>query len=467
MKVKAESPVPQSRIKKRIAVLGAGACGLCAAKTMAQSGFDVTIFEVGSQIGGLWCYENDNGLSSAYRTLHINTSRDVTRFHDLDFDEKTQYFPDHYDMHRYLVSYAQEFDLEKLIRFNTPIEKVEPLFDPSKGESPRWALHTQQGEVLEFDSVIAATGHLSVPAHVPMFQNDFTGEYVHAHHYREPEPYVGKRICIIGVGNSACDISGDVCATAKRCVLVARSGVVIVPKLLFGKPFTDITRMINRRWIPGWLRRKLVGWLMWIAHGDVSKLGFKKLSGERAHITSNGTIVTDVAYSRIEIKHGVERIEGKTIHFVDGTAEEFDVLIAATGYTIELPFVSRDIVPLEENRLELFKRMTRPEWPGLYLLGFFNLDSALNMVFEHQARWVREIEMGQAALPSVTEMHADIARKNHWQATHYRHSPRHTIEEEHVPYIMELEASIKQMRKLAAQSTSRATSRATRQDAAA
>jgi dimethylaniline monooxygenase (N-oxide forming) len=451
VKVKPEFPVPQTPINKRVAILGAGACGLCAAKTMAQSGFDVTIFEIGSQIGGLWCYENDNGMSSAYRTLHINTSRDVTRFHDLDFDQKTQYFPDHQDMHRYLVSYAQQFDLAKLIRFNTRIEAIKPLFEPNKGETPLWALHTENGDVLEFDTVIAATGHLTVPMHVPMFQNDFKGEYLHAHHYREPDSYVGKRICIIGVGNSACDISGDVCATAKRCVLVARSGVVIVPKLMFGKPFTDITRQINRRWIPAWLRRKLVGWLMWIAHGDVSKLGFKKLQGERAHITSNGTIVTDVAYSRVEIKQGVERIDGQMIHFVDGSSDEFDIIIAATGYQIELPFVSRDIVPLADNRLELFKRMTRPEWPGLYFLGFFNLDSALNMVFEHQARWVREIEMGSAVLPSTMEMHADIARKNHWQAKNYRHSSRHTIEEEHVPYILELAASVKQMRKRAAQ----------------
>lgn len=451
MKVKLESHIPQTPLKKRVAVLGAGACGLCAAKTMAQSGFDVTIFEIGTQIGGLWCFDNDNGMSSAYRTLHINTSRDVTRFHDLDFDEQTQYFPDHEDMHRYLVSYAERFDLVKLVRFNTRIDEIKPLFEPAKGEAPLWALHTEHGDVLEFDTVIAATGHLSVPLHVSMFQNDFTGEYLHAHYYREPDPYVGKRICIIGVGNSACDISGDVCATAKRCVLVARSGVVIVPKLLFGLPFTDITRQIQRPWIPAWLRRKLIGWLMWIAHGDVSKLGFKKLENERAHITSNGTIVTDVAYNRIQVKQGIERIEGQTIHFVDGTCDEFDILIAATGYQIELPFISSDIVPLEDNRLELFKRMTQPGWPGLYFLGFFNLDSALNMVYEHQARWVREIEMGYAVLPGELEMRADIARKNHWQATHYRHSTRHTIEEEHIPYILELAASVKQMRKLAQQ----------------
>ena len=239
-------------------------------------------------------------------------------------------------------------------------------------------------------------------------------------------------------------------------MLVARSGVVIVPKLLFGLPFTDITRKIQNRYLPEWLRRKLIGWLVWIAHGDTSKLGFKPLSGERAHITSNGTIVTDIAYNRIEIKQGVERIEGKTLHFVDGTAEEFDVIIAATGYLIDLPYISRDIIPLEDNRLDLYKRMAQPGWPGLYFPGFFNTDTALNLVYEHQARWIRDIELGYSALPDETAMRADIAAKNAWQSRLYRHSPRHTIEEEHVPYIKELENSLKDMRRRAAEKQTKA-----------
>ena len=430
---------------KRIAVIGAGACGLCAAKFLRQAGLNVTILEIGTQIGGMWCYENDNQRSSAYRTLHINTSRDVTRFHDLDFGPNVQFFPDHQDMHEYLVKYAEHFDIAKLIRYKTKVTNVSPLFDP-KTEAPLWKITFENGTSEVFDTVIAATGHLSVPMHVPMFQNNFKGEYLHAHYYREPEPYVGKRICIIGVGNSACDISGDVCATAKRCVLVARSGVLILPKLLFGMPFTDITRKIQRPWIPSSLRRRLTRLLTWLAHGSMTKLGFKPMES-RAHVTSNGTIVTDIAYSRIAVKQGVERIEGQTIYFVDGTAEEFDTLITATGYLIDLPFISREIVPLENNRLDLFKRMTRPNWPGLYLMGFFNLDSALNMVYEHQARWVLDIELGEAKLPSVPEMEADIKRKADWVKKYYRDSPRHTIEEEHVPYIQELKKSLKSMRR--------------------
>ena len=433
---------------KRIAVIGAGACGLCAAKYLSQAGFDVTIFEIGTQIGGLWCFMNDNQRSSAYRTLHINTSRGVTRFHDLDFDADVQAFPDHADMHAYLVKYARHFDLVRRIRFQSRVVDIRPLFDPETGEAPAWEVALEEGGTDRFDAVVVASGHLSVPLHVPMFHDDFTGEYVHGHDYKAPEPYVGKRICVIGVGNSACDIAGDVCVTAPRCVLVARSGVLILPKLFCGIPFTDITRRIQRPWIPAWLRRKLTAWLTYLVHGSMAKLGFKALD-KRAHVTSNGTIVTDIAYSRITVKQGIERIDGRTIHFVDGTAEEFDTLIAATGYLIDLPFISRDIVPLEDNRLELYKRMVQPGWPGLYLMGFFNTDTALNMVYEHQARWVRDIELGEARLPTKTEMKADMAAKRAWVEATYKDSPRHTIEEEHVPYIGELKTSLRRMRKAA------------------
>ena len=445
----ATAPVlPQTdHASKRIAVIGAGAAGICMAKYLRKVGFAVTIFEIGSQIGGMWCYQNDNGLSSAYRTLHINTSRGVTRFHDLDFDDDVQAFPDHWDMHRYLEKYAKHFNLVPLIRFNSRVADIRPAFDPAS-DPPRWDIVLEDGKTEEFDTVIAATGHLADPMHVPIFRDNFTGTYVHSHHYKEPEDFVGQRICVVGVGNSACDIASDVCVTSPRCVLVARSGAIILPKLFCGIPFTDITRKIQRPWIPGWLRRKLTGILTFLVHGNMQKLGFRPME-KRVHTTSNGTIVTDIAYSRIAVKHEIEKIDGKVLHFSDGTAEEFDTIIAATGYQIQLPFISRDIVPLEDNKLRLYKRMVQPGWPGLYFPGFFNTDTALNMVFEHQARWIRAVEMGEAVLPSDDDMWADIKAQERWVGERFKDTARHTIEEEHVVYLGALKKSLRLMKRLA------------------
>ena len=433
---------PNRRGSKRVAVIGAGACGICAAKYLLEVGFDVTLYEIGSQIGGLWCYQNDNGRSPAYRTLHINTSRGVTRFSDLDFDDATQPFPDHVDMHRYLVRYAEHFGVAPRIRFNSRVTQVRPAFDQAR-EPPKWEVELADGAVAAFDAVIVATGHLTKPLHAPELQR-FGGEYLHAHQYRAPEPYIGKRICVVGIGNTACDIASDVCVTSPKCALVARSGVLVLPKLLFGRAFTDITAQIQRPWIPRALRRRITRFLTWLAHGDMTKLGFKRPDA-LTHVTSNATVVTDIAYRRIFVKQGISGVEGKTIHFVDGTTGEFDVLIAATGYLIDLDIIPREVLQFADNRLELYMRIVPPEWPGLYFMGFFNTDTALNMVFEHQARWVRELLLENARLPDVEAMRQAIAERAAWYAGQYKKTIRHSIEEEHVRYLTDLRKTLKGM----------------------
>jgi dimethylaniline monooxygenase (N-oxide forming) len=430
----------QSAPPRRIAVIGAGASGLCCAKYLLQSGFeDLTVFEIGTQIGGLWCYQNDNGRSSAYRTLHINTARNLTNFSDLKFDDSVQTFPDHQDMHRYLVRYAERFDIRRRIRFKSRVVDLRAAAKYDRA-LPRWQIRLEDGTVEEYDRVIVAAGHLSKPLHVPQFQDCFEGEYLHSHYYREPEPFAGRRICVIGVGNSACDIASDVCVTSPRTVMVARSGVMIAPKLILGHAFTDITMKLYRKWIPDWLRRRIISFLVYLIHGRMTELGFKPLT-RRAHPTTSAVVVQHIAYRRIIVKQGIERIEGRRIYFSDGTSDEFDTMIACTGYLIDLEFVAPEVLQVKDNSIDLYKRICVPGWEGLYFMGMFNTTTALNLVFERQARWICAIERGESTLPSPEEMRADIEAKKRWIAKHYQSSPRHTIEEEHLYYLDELDKS--------------------------
>ncbi len=447
---------------RTVAVVGAGAAGLCAARHFSAAGFDVTVFEIGTKVGGMWCFNNDSGLSPAYRTLHINTSRNVTRFRDLDFDESVQFFPDHADMYHYLCQYAEHFDLLSKIRFNSRVVDISPVnadgdrTDPvaalAEAGQNGWHVQIESGQVERFDIVIVASGHLSIPRHVDMFKNDFAGQYLHSSAYREPAEFANKRICIVGVGNSACDISGDLCAAAKRCVLVARTGVIVLPKLLFGLPFTDISSRLQKPWIPYFVRRRLILFLTWIAHGNIEKLGFKKPE-TRVHTTSNGTIINDVAYRRIEIKHGIDAINEKTIRFEDGTEEEFDVLIAATGYRIDLSFISKSLVSFEENQLKLYQRIVAPELKSMYFVGFFNTDTALMKIFEQQVKWILSVETGESQLPDVETMRDAVNERSGWVLSHYKDTERHRLEEESVPYLRSLRKSLKSMKVAARTST--------------
>ena len=148
---------------KHFAVIGAGAGGLCAAKHLLARGIDVTLFEAGSQIGGLWVYENDSGMSSAYRSLHINSEARVSTFVDFPFPEGHSLYPDHREMQRYFISYAQHFDLTRRIRFNSRVLAIEP-------EGERYRIALEQGAPGTFDGVVVASGHQSVPRHPPQVE---------------------------------------------------------------------------------------------------------------------------------------------------------------------------------------------------------------------------------------------------------------------------------------------------------
>ena len=186
---------------KTVAIIGAGAAGLCGARHMKAAGLDVTLFEIGSQIGGMWVYGNDNGRSSAYKTLHINTAKHLTAFEDLDFDDEVPPFPNHRDMAKYLNDYADHQGLRRHVRFNATVTGIRPAADYSDA-APRWEVDVNGAERQVFDTVIVATGHLTKPLEVPEFKSGFGAGYLHSHDYKDPAAFAGKRVCIVGVGNS-------------------------------------------------------------------------------------------------------------------------------------------------------------------------------------------------------------------------------------------------------------------------
>jgi dimethylaniline monooxygenase (N-oxide forming) len=234
------------------------------------------------------------------------------------------------------------------------------------------------------------------------------------------------------------DIASDVCGAAERTVLVARSGVVIQPKVVFGVPFSDIAIwMRERRWLPNRVRTWLLSMLIFMAHGDQSRLGLRKPNA-RHHPTSSESIVSHIEFNRVTVKPGIRKVSGKTLFFADGTEEEFDVLVAATGYRVTLPFLSSDVVPVNGNHVDLYKRIFPPSWLGLYFVGMLNPLTALNAIFEEQAKVIGQHLAGAVRLPSKEEMIADIERKRALAAALYTESPRHELEEPDAGYASEL-----------------------------
>jgi thioredoxin reductase len=411
-------------------VIGAGASGLCAAKYMLAEGFDVTIFEAGSSVGGLWVYDNDSGFSSAYKTLHINTDKYITQFEDFPLAETASVFPHHTEMRKYLEDYAKKFGLIERTLFKTKVERVEPEVD-SEGRV-RWLVHDSDGEVRSFDAAIVANGHLSEPRD-PEFRDSFTGEYLHSHYYRDPAHFVGKRVCVVGAGNSACDIAADICVTAERTTMAVRSGVVIAPKLIMGMTLTQITTRLMRWHMPDSVIRRTQKLLTRLVHGDMRKWGFKEPDAP-THPTSHATLINHIAYRRVEVKPGIKRIDGQVIEFEDGSTGEYDTLIAATGYVVDIPVISDDVLKFSDDWAPLYKRVVPASWPGLYFVGLIQYVGPLFKSFEIQSKYIAEIESGRYLLPSQEEMTADIAAKRAYNKRVFHDSPRHSLEEPAGPY---------------------------------
>ncbi|MBO1081289.1 flavin-containing monooxygenase [Roseomonas haemaphysalidis] len=405
---------------KRFAVIGAGAGGLCAAKNLLARGIEVTILEIGSKIGGLWVYENDSGMSPAYRSLHINSEARVSSFGDFPLPEDGGLYPDHRDMHRYFERYAAHFDLTRRIRFNSRVVAIAPGDD-------RFTLRLDSGEEEVFDGVVVATGHQSVPRHPPEVVA-FTGEYLHAHGYRVPEPFAGKRVLVIGPGNSGVDIAADICTVTERTVLCARSPVLIMPRMMFGVPNSRILGLVEKPWVPMRLRIWFRSMLTRMFHGSMEQWGFRTPKG-RTHPISHPTLISHIAWKRIAVKPGIQAIEGREVRFVDGTAEQFDSIIAATGYRTEFPYLPEEHVPLAGTRLALYNRVCHPSLPGLYFVGFFDVSGGSNIrMMDDQSEYIAAVASGAVTLPSREAMLAAIADDHAWAEKQFPHSPRYGLE---------------------------------------
>jgi cation diffusion facilitator CzcD-associated flavoprotein CzcO len=443
----------------RVAIIGAGSSGITAAQVLAARGIGFDCFEMGSTVGGNWRYDNDNGVSSAYRSLHINTSRSAMEYAAFPMSDSLPDYPSHWQIAEYFDEFVEHFGLRERITFRTEVVKVVSTGSTdenagSAGEGYDVTLRSldnvRVAETRHYDQVIVANGHHWNPRWPePGFPGSetFPGEQLHAHYYRTPDVFAGKRVVVLGIGNSATDIAVESSRVAAETYLAMRRGAHILPKYLFGVPTDHLTSSPLARG-PFPLQKLGLRTMLRIAVGRMTDYGLPQPDHDilEAHPTVSDDLLTRLGHGDLAVKPNIDRFEGSKVFFVDGTAVEADVVVYATGYKVAFPFLDESVVRTEDNHIDLYRRVVSPDHPGLYFVGLIQPLGAVMPLAEQQAHWVADLITGDVTLPSVAQMRAQIAAYDAALRKRYVASKRHTIQVDAHTYRAELERERKTRR---------------------
>jgi len=421
---------------KQVCIIGAGCSGITAAKALADAAIDFDCFERGSQVGGNWVYKNDNGLSACYESLHINTTTQIMAYHDHPMPADLPPYPNHYQIKRYFDDYVDTFGLRSRITFNTTVARAEQLTDK------RWRITLDNGDSREYDKLIVANGHHWDPRWPePAFSGNFDGVQMHSHSYCNPADPVdmsGKRVLVVGLGNSAMDIACELSriGVARKVFLSARRGVWIMPKFVAGRAIAGSTPPF----MPWWLQSIMFMPILKLVAGTPQDFGLPK--PEQIFMRTHPTISQDI-YGRIGSgdvtpKPHIRKLLGDHVEFTDGSREAIDVIIYCTGYKISFPFFDAPQLAAPDNEIHLWHHMVKPDIDNLYFVGLFQPIGAVMPMAERQSKLIAAHIDGRLCFPERAQMQVDIDREWNSMQRRYVKSSRHTIQVDAEPYMRRL-----------------------------
>ena len=422
-----------------IAIIGAGSSGVTVAKALKARGLAADIFEKGSNIGGMWRYENDNGLSSAYASLHIDTSRDNLGYADFPIPRHLPDFLSHRDFLKYLEDYADHFGLRERIHFRSEIAQIAPNADAS------WQIQLADGSTRTYRHVIVANGHLSDPRY-PSFPGDFSGETIHSHHYRTASPYEGKSVLVVGLGNSAVDIAVDLARQARRVVISTRRSAWIRPKYLMGRPIDQWLGILTGRLrLPKPLALRIMARTIRLCMGDQTRFGLPKPAHPmwREHATLSQDLLPYMGHGWISAKPNIRELDGDAVVFEDGSREAFDAIVYATGYKITFPFLEPAVFDPAADSGRLYRRMIALRHPGLLFAGLVQPVGPTIPLVEVQGEWLAAALSGAMRLPNAEVRAREVESHRAYQRRTYVSADRYLLEVDFKIYAEQMREDIR------------------------
>lgn len=427
-------PVPVRVPNHRACIIGAGSSGLAAAKNLYLAGIDFDCFEKGGAIGGNWVIDNSNGQSACYETLEINTSCPRMAFSDFPMPKNYPPYAKHHQVAAYFESYLDHFGFRDKITFHTTVTSVKP--DPEGG----WLVTIDGPDGIttnHYDSALVANGHHWDPRWPePAYPGTFNGEQIHAHSYRSGEQLEGREVVVVGAGNSAMDISVEASFRAKSTYWSVRRGQWVLRKMLLGRASDQVALP---GWLPWWATAARLRFGA-IVSGDMTKYGLPKPphAPGQSHPVQSEQIRQRLKAGAIDVRPGIERLDGDGVVFTDGSRVSADLIVWATGYKVSFPFFDGEFLTAKDNDLPLWKRTIHPDLPGLYFIGLLQPVGAVMPLAEAQSEWVAEIISGTYTPPSTHQIRARMNADHERNKRQFYSSPRHTMEVDFDHFIWDL-----------------------------
>jgi Flavin-binding monooxygenase-like len=448
-----------------VCVIGAGLSGLAAIKNLREHGFAVDCYERETGVGGAWNWRH--ARSPVYASTHLLSSKPSSQFPDFPMPDHWPDYPHHSQMHGYLERYADHFGLREHIWFGTEVVRVEPA------EAGYWDVTTQVGQrerTSRYAAVVVANGHLWSP-NLPDYEGlaEFRGEVIHASAYQDAAQLRGKKVLVVGGGNTGCDLAVEAATQAARCWHSTRRGYWYAPKYLSGRPTDQVNDGVLALRLPLRVRQWFVQRLLRRTIGDLTRFGLPRPDHRiyETHPIVNSLLVYYVGHGSITPVPDVARFDRYGVQLADGQTVEPDLVVLATGYVPRFEFLAPEILTGTPDgpgggaggpgaapdgggaaRPRLHLHAFPPRHPTLSVLGLVQSDSGILPIVHWQAvtvaRWLRLRETDPGRASAYWRQATGGGPVRYTEAT-VKDSSRHWFEIDHVRYLRALQRTLDEM----------------------
>lgn len=361
-----------------VCIVGAGPGGLSVARALKQLGIAYEQFERHSDAGGLWDISNPG--TPMYHSAHFISSRSQSGHYDFPMPAHYPDYPTRRQILDYVRAFTDAYGLREAIRFGCAVEHAEP-----DGEG--WRVNLAGGEQRRYRALVCASGSNWYP-NLPRHPGEFAGEIRHSVTYKHASEFAGKRVLVIGAGNSGCDIACDAAASADAAFISLRRGYHFIPKHIFGVPADEFAA--NGPQLPMWLEQRVFGVLLRLLVGNLTRFGLPKPDHRifESHPILNSQLLHHLQHGDIAVRPDVARYEGREVVFTDGTREQIDLVLYATGYEMRIPYVDEQHFDWAGGRPQMYLNAFSRKRRNLFGIGYLETNSSAYTLFDRIAQLI-------------------------------------------------------------------------------